>query len=223
MIKKLCKTLLYIAIALVGSSFILLGILYIQGLQSLPTNTAPSSAYVPEFANQTLWLSETHSTEFAMKPLSLWDWIHPFSNRPDKVFPNNREIAYHSARLLLSRNTPSVRNWTRMRNEIVASIWISRHWTADEASRTLLAESYYGHGFVGIVQAAKGYFGRPVQDLTLGETALLVGLLSSPSYYDPWCRPGRAFERAKALAEKAKPNEGFAARLLPAPADACNP
>jgi penicillin-binding protein 1A len=44
---------------------------------------------------------------------------------------------------------------------------------------------YYGHGFWGVVAAARGYFGVSPRRLTWGEASLLAGLPQAPSAYDP--------------------------------------
>ncbi|MFN2642301.1 MAG: penicillin-binding protein [Actinomycetota bacterium] len=48
-----------------------------------------------------------------------------------------------------------------------------------------LNEAYFGNGVYGIGTAAEFYFGKPVKQLTLAQSALLAGLISSPERYDP--------------------------------------
>src|SRR4029453_9575606 len=42
---------------------------------------------------------------------------------------------------------------------------------------------------------ARGYFGKPANELTLEEGALLAGLTKGPNYFNPDRHPGRAQER----------------------------
>ncbi len=44
---------------------------------------------------------------------------------------------------------------------------------------------YFGSGFYGIGAAAQGYFSRTVPELTLEESAILVGLIKNPRLYSP--------------------------------------
>lgn len=50
----------------------------------------------------------------------------------------------------------------------------------------------FGHGGVGIGSAARYYFEKPVKDLTLGEGAMLAGLLRAPSANSPYLHPSTA-------------------------------
>jgi len=51
---------------------------------------------------------------------------------------------------------------------------------------------YFGSGFYGVESAARGYFGKPAKELTVGECAMLAGLLKNPNHYSPWNRPAEA-------------------------------
>lgn len=54
---------------------------------------------------------------------------------------------------------------------------------------------YFGHGAYGIQAAAKTYFSIPAWKLDLSQSALLAGLIRSPSTYDPTFNPGLAGQR----------------------------
>ena len=61
---------------------------------------------------------------------------------------------------------------------------------------------YFGNGVYGIQTAAKTYFGKPVQKLTVSEGATLAGLIRSPESYDPITRPGAAVQRRNVVLRK---------------------
>ena len=44
----------------------------------------------------------------------------------------------------------------------------------------------YGNQFTGVRAAARGYFGKPLADLSIAESALLAGLPNKPSRLNPW-------------------------------------
>ena len=58
-----------------------------------------------------------------------------------------------------------------------------------------LNQIYLGHGAYGVEAAARVYFGKHVEDLTLAEAALLAGLVQAPSRYSPIKDPRRARTR----------------------------
>jgi penicillin-binding protein 1A len=45
---------------------------------------------------------------------------------------------------------------------------------------------YFGQGCYGVQSAAKTYFGKDVSELTLAESAAIVGITNLPTYYDPY-------------------------------------
>ncbi|MBU4240362.1 MAG: PBP1A family penicillin-binding protein [Actinobacteria bacterium] len=58
-----------------------------------------------------------------------------------------------------------------------------------------LNDIYFGQSCYGIFTAARKYFGKSPQDLTVAECAMLAGVIQSPSYYDPNIRPQEVQER----------------------------
>lgn len=83
--------------------------------------------------------------------------------------------------------------------EMVMAVLLDAHYTKDEILEAYVNEIYLGqdgnraiHGF-GL--AAQYYFDRPLEQLSLPQIALLVGLVKGPSYYDPRRHPERATAR----------------------------
>ena len=62
---------------------------------------------------------------------------------------------------------------------------LERQLSKDEILERYLNIAYYGNGVYGIGTAASYYFGKPVQELTVAESALLAGVVQSPGRYDP--------------------------------------
>jgi len=58
-----------------------------------------------------------------------------------------------------------------------------------------LNDIYFGQSCYGVFTAARKYFGKSPQDLTVAECAMLAGVIRSPSYYDPNIRPQEVQER----------------------------
>ncbi len=68
-------------------------------------------------------------------------------------------------------------------------------YTKEEILELYLNAVYFGHGAYGVAAAAQQMFGKPVQHLTLGESALLAGLTRAPEALDPWQHPAAALQR----------------------------
>ena len=84
---------------------------------------------------------------------------------------------------------------TRKFREFVTAIQIERTFTKDEILEAYLNVVYFGRGSYGIASASQLYFGRPVNDLSLTESAMLIGLVKGPAFYDPTKHPDRALSR----------------------------
>ena len=94
--------------------------------------------------------------------------------------------------------TPERSLWRKF-NEALMALILEARYDKDEILEAYANEVYLGqdgaraiHGF-GL--AAWFYFGRPLQELALHETALLVALLKGASRYDPRRHPERARQR----------------------------
>jgi penicillin-binding protein 1A len=87
------------------------------------------------------------------------------------------------------------RTVTRKLKEIALAIEIERSYSKDQILELYFNQIYFGEGAYGVDAAAKTFFGKPVQELTLPECALLAGLPANPSVYSPRRRPKAATAR----------------------------
>jgi penicillin-binding protein 1A len=84
----------------------------------------------------------------------------------------------------------------RKAQELLLSVWLESRFTKDEILSLYLARVYFGSGAYGIDEAARRYFDKTPQNLTIAESALLAGLLKAPSRLNPVSSSQRAAERA---------------------------
>jgi penicillin-binding protein 1B len=86
----------------------------------------------------------------------------------------------------------------KAREAAMALVLEDRH-TKDEILAAYLNEVYLGQdgafAIHGIGRAAQFFFGQDVSQLTLGQSALLAGLIRGPNLYSPFRHPARAQER----------------------------
>lgn len=94
-------------------------------------------------------------------------------------------------RLLL---TPE-KSYKRKLKEAILSFRLEHYLEKDEILTIYLNHIYLGGGAYGVESAARTYFGKHVNELTIAECALLAGLPQAPSRYDPLKHPERAKSR----------------------------
>lgn len=73
----------------------------------------------------------------------------------------------------------------RKMKEIILSFWVEAKYSKDQILEFYLNEIPYGSNAYGIESAARTFFGKPAQDLSLEEAALLAALPQRPSYLSP--------------------------------------
>ncbi|MCW8895605.1 MAG: PBP1A family penicillin-binding protein [Sulfurimonas sp.] len=74
---------------------------------------------------------------------------------------------------------------SRKIKEVIYSIKLEKVLSKEQILERYLNEIYFGHGYYGIKTAADGYFHKNLNELTLKEMAILVGLPKAPSTYAP--------------------------------------
>ncbi len=82
--------------------------------------------------------------------------------------------------------------WRKFR-EFVLAIQIERKYSKDEILQMYLNEAPYGGTSWGVGAASENYFGKPVSDLNLVESAILAGLPQRPSKYSPYSGDGKGY------------------------------
>jgi 1A family penicillin-binding protein len=85
--------------------------------------------------------------------------------------------------------------YERKIREIIVAARVERTLSKAEILELYLNSVYFGRGSWGIEMAARAYFGKPANELTVEEGALLAGLIKGPNYFSPDRHPGRAQER----------------------------
>lgn len=75
---------------------------------------------------------------------------------------------------------------TRKLKEIIIALGVEREYSKDKILEMYLNEVNFGGTAFGIQEAARYYFDKDVNQLTLSEAALLAGLIQSPTKYSPF-------------------------------------
>lgn len=91
------------------------------------------------------------------------------------------------------------RTMRRKLTELVMAALAERRYSKDEILANYLNEIYLGQnglqGIYGVWEASEFYFARPPQELTIGDIALLAGLIRAPNALSPFRWPDRARAR----------------------------
>jgi penicillin-binding protein 1A len=76
---------------------------------------------------------------------------------------------------------------------------LEQRWSKKKILTSYLNTVYFGNGAYGVDQAARTYFGHRAKKMTLWEVALLAGIPSDPSRYDPVANPRAAKQRRRTV------------------------
>ncbi len=88
------------------------------------------------------------------------------------------------------------RTVSRKIQEAILAIWLEHKYTKDQILELYLNRVYFGSGSYGVEAAANRYFGHGAKSVTLGEAAVLAGLMKAPTKLAPNRNPSGAAERA---------------------------
>ncbi|ALV24330.1 penicillin-binding protein 1A [Campylobacter iguaniorum] len=97
--------------------------------------------------------------------------------------------------MVLSRD----KKFTRKLKEVILAFKIEEELSKEEIIERYLNQVYFGHGYYGIKTASLGYFKKPLNELSLKEIAMLVGLPKAPSNYDPTKHIDLSLSRANSV------------------------
>jgi penicillin-binding protein 1A len=87
-------------------------------------------------------------------------------------------------------------NLKRKVQELMLAVWLEMKFSKKEILALYLNRVYFGAGAYGIEAASQRYFDKSAKNLTVGEAALLAGLMKAPSRYSPVSEKDRAAARA---------------------------
>ncbi len=77
------------------------------------------------------------------------------------------------------------KTWSRKIRELVLALALERKFSKDQVLELYLNRVYFGGGAYGVDAASRKFFGHPATTLSLGESAIIAGLVKAPSNYSP--------------------------------------
>ncbi|MFP5466543.1 MAG: penicillin-binding protein 1A [Gammaproteobacteria bacterium] len=84
------------------------------------------------------------------------------------------------------------KTYTRKIYEVLLTFKLEHLLTKEQILEIYMNQIFLGQRAYGFASAAQTYFGKPLQDVTIAEAAMLAGLPKAPSAYNPISNPKRA-------------------------------
>lgn len=100
-----------------------------------------------------------------------------------------------SQQLIKNTHLSNDKTIKRKLNEIRLTKQLEKKYGKNEILEMYLNTIYFGHSCYGLQSAAHFYFDKKAENLTLNESATLVGLLTSPNNYSPFKNPDKCLKR----------------------------
>ncbi len=79
--------------------------------------------------------------------------------------------------------------------EMLISLDLTKKYTKEQIMEFYINDISFANTYYGLQAAAKGYFGKNADELTLSQTAYLCAIPNSPTYYNPYRHPENALTR----------------------------
>lgn len=113
------------------------------------------------------------------------------------------------------------RTLERKLKEIVLAVRLERSFSKDELLELYLNRIYFGEGAYGVQAAARRYFSKDVDELTVPEAAMIAGLPANPAAFSPVRHPQAALNRRnrvlRSMVETGEISESSYARMAAEP------
>lgn len=106
-----------------------------------------------------------------------------------------KQVRLYQASTPAQRQAAVASTLNRKLQNAKCAIELEKRYSKRQILQKYLDIAFFGENSYGLATAARTYFNRPVTQLTVPQSALLVGLLQAPSQYDPFLHPAAALER----------------------------
>jgi membrane peptidoglycan carboxypeptidase len=106
-----------------------------------------------------------------------------------------KQLRYYQASTDAERQAAIQQDLSRKLKDAKCALNLEQRYTKAQILQGYLNIAFFGENSYGIQTAARTYFGVPAARLSLSQSALLAGLLQSPSAFDPFSHPVAARNR----------------------------
>jgi len=125
-------------------------------------------------------------------------------------FAESRSQGASTITMQVARNfyLSTEKTFTRKIYEVLLALKIKSLLTKEQILEVYMNQIFLGQRAYGFAAASEIYFGKPLQDVTVAEAAMLAGLPKAPSAYNPITNPRRATVRQQYIIDRMLEN-GF--------------
>ncbi len=113
-----------------------------------------------------------------------------------------------SQQLIKNTHLSSEKTFERKLKEIALTLKLEKKYTKNEILEWYLNAIYYGNNCYGIEEATNYYFSKSASKLTLSESAMLAGMIKSPSSFSPIINEDACLKRRNLVLDEMK-KDGF--------------
>ncbi len=96
----------------------------------------------------------------------------------------------------------SDRSYKRKAQEVIIAFWLEAWLTKDEILSRYMSSVYFGDGVYGLRAAARHYFDRAPENLSLAQSAMLAGMVQAPSRLAPTRNLAGAQKRSRLVLQE---------------------
>ncbi|MDE2561948.1 MAG: PBP1A family penicillin-binding protein [Sphingomonadales bacterium] len=151
-------------------------------------------AQIPDAMKEAIVSTEDRRfySHFGVDPLGLMRAVY-MGLTGDKRISATSTLTQQLARNIFLNNN---RSYSRKAREALLALALERKFTKDQILELYLNKVYFGGGAYGIDAASRKFFGHPGTQLSLGEAAIIAGLVKAPSHYSPTADADAGKQRA---------------------------
>ncbi len=133
------------------------------------------------------------------------DWkrtIGAFANEILHIYGGRQGGSTITQQLIKNITKKDEIKYERKIQEILEAIYLEKNYSKEQIIEGYLNIVYFGSGANGIQAAANTYFNKDVKDLTLVESAAIVGITKNPTEYNPFNNPEANKKRRNYILKK---------------------
>jgi penicillin-binding protein 1A len=130
--------------------------------------------------------------------------FHGFAGGPH---PKTATVSWQISRSMFCAPSKSL---PRQIAELRTAEHLERRYSGQQLFTIYANRAYFGDNLIGVQAAANHYFGKPANQLSIPEAALIAGLVNSPSRYSPVKHPDRAVQRRNEVIDAEFQNNSIA-------------